>query len=137
MILLIAYANLVCGLYLSTAIACLFVFCKQKTAYEMRISDWSSDVCSSDLPGARRPGPPRRAQRHRALPGIRRSRLSLRGQPAVQGMAAADPESRQLAGVHDGPQAAPGVPAASRFLARGARCAGRILGRALNRQRGV
>src|SRR3546814_6535749 len=25
-------------------------FCKQKTAYEMRISDWSSDVCSSDLP---------------------------------------------------------------------------------------
>src|SRR3546814_12317165 len=27
-----------------------FVF-KQKTAYEMRISDWSSDVCSSDLPG--------------------------------------------------------------------------------------
>src|SRR3546814_386991 len=26
-----------------------FVFIKQKTAYEMRISDWSSDVCSSDL----------------------------------------------------------------------------------------
>src|SRR3546814_6895161 len=26
-----------------------FVFSKQKTAYEMRISDWSSDVCSSDL----------------------------------------------------------------------------------------
>src|SRR3546814_259862 len=29
----------------------LFFFFKQKTAYEMRISDWSSDVCSSDLPG--------------------------------------------------------------------------------------
>src|SRR3546814_3024772 len=29
---------------------CLYVFFfKQKTAYEMRISDWSSDVCSSDL----------------------------------------------------------------------------------------
>src|SRR3546814_1835288 len=27
----------------------LFYFFKQKTAYEMRISDWSSDVCSSDL----------------------------------------------------------------------------------------
>src|SRR3546814_1874802 len=27
-----------------------FFFVKQKTAYEMRISDWSSDVCSSDLP---------------------------------------------------------------------------------------
>src|SRR3546814_4151822 len=29
----------------------LFFFFKQKTAYEMRISDWSSDVCSSDLGG--------------------------------------------------------------------------------------
>src|SRR3546814_2227554 len=29
-----------------------FFFFKQKTAYEMRISDWSSDVCSSDLPAA-------------------------------------------------------------------------------------
>src|SRR3546814_10641191 len=35
----------------------IFVFFKQKTAYEMRISDWSSDVCSSDLPhgAGRRP----------------------------------------------------------------------------------
>src|SRR3546814_11593468 len=32
----------------------LFFFFKQKTAYEMRISDWSSDVCSSDLIDARR-----------------------------------------------------------------------------------
>src|SRR3546814_4363472 len=31
----------------------LFFFFKQKTAYERRISDWSSDVCSSDLPEAR------------------------------------------------------------------------------------
>src|SRR3546814_1004567 len=30
-------------------IICSFFFFKQKTAYEMRISDWSSDVCSSDL----------------------------------------------------------------------------------------
>src|SRR3546814_20079559 len=30
-------------------IALFFFFFKQKTAYEMRISDWSSDVCSSDL----------------------------------------------------------------------------------------
>src|SRR3546814_7339085 len=30
-------------------ISSLFFFFKQKTAYEMRISDWSSDVCSSDL----------------------------------------------------------------------------------------
>src|SRR3546814_14190107 len=32
----------------------LFFFFKQKTAYEMRISDWSSDVCSSDLAGIKR-----------------------------------------------------------------------------------
>src|SRR3546814_1295427 len=39
---------LVCGIL---AVVCFFVFFffKQKTAYEMRISDWSSDVCSSDL----------------------------------------------------------------------------------------
>src|SRR3546814_10656492 len=30
-----------------------FFFFKQKTAYEMRISDWSSDVCSSDLDNSR------------------------------------------------------------------------------------
>src|SRR3546814_3845098 len=30
-------------------LVCYFFFVKQKTAYEMRISDWSSDVCSSDL----------------------------------------------------------------------------------------
>src|SRR3546814_9470241 len=41
-----------------------FFFFKQKTAYEMRISDWSSDVCSSDLTlsttifAARRVAPP-------------------------------------------------------------------------------
>src|SRR3546814_6617431 len=34
---------------------CIFFF-KQKTAYEMRISDWSSDVCSSDLKGSRYDG---------------------------------------------------------------------------------
>src|SRR3546814_16092147 len=36
-------------LYLHTLSVLFFFFFKQKTAYEMRISDWSSDVCSSDL----------------------------------------------------------------------------------------
>src|SRR3546814_7227860 len=36
----------VCCLF---AVVFCFFFFKQKTAYEMRISDWSSDVCSSDL----------------------------------------------------------------------------------------
>src|SRR3546814_1854735 len=40
----------------------LFFFFKHKTAYEMRISDWSSDVCSSDLtPSDRRGARPRPA----------------------------------------------------------------------------
>src|SRR3546814_7264546 len=34
---------------LSSSLLMCFFFFKQKTAYEMRISDWSSDVCSSDL----------------------------------------------------------------------------------------
>src|SRR3546814_18370177 len=33
---------------------CFLVFFKQNTAYDMRISDWSSDVCSSDLLGRQR-----------------------------------------------------------------------------------
>src|SRR3546814_944398 len=50
---------LLCFYYFSFALYCLFLgyvifvvlffFFKQKTAYDMRISDWSSDVCSSDL----------------------------------------------------------------------------------------
>src|SRR3546814_8497056 len=35
---------------MSLSVRCCFFFFKQKTAYELRISDWSSDVCSSDLP---------------------------------------------------------------------------------------
>src|SRR3546814_2808268 len=34
---------------MSDLVLYFFFFFKQKTAYEMRISDWSSDVCSSDL----------------------------------------------------------------------------------------
>src|SRR3546814_10419315 len=40
-----------CRIYVAD---CWFFFFKQKTAYEMRISDWSSDVCSSDLRALRR-----------------------------------------------------------------------------------
>src|SRR3546814_3143408 len=38
-----------CALLLWCCWSFVFFFFKQKTAYEMRISDWSSDVCSSDL----------------------------------------------------------------------------------------
>src|SRR3546814_10542651 len=40
-----------CSLVLGLFLGLVFFFFKQKTAYEMRISDWSSDVCSSDLIG--------------------------------------------------------------------------------------
>src|SRR3546814_4310413 len=42
-----------CLVLLFGSICCYFFFFKQKTAYEMRISDWSSDVCSSDHPKAK------------------------------------------------------------------------------------
>src|SRR3546814_3683513 len=47
----------------------LFFFFKQKTAYEMRISDWSSDVCSSDLAGVG----------HRHGTGVARARTNFTG----------------------------------------------------------
>src|SRR3546814_13162892 len=47
------WATVICGsrcyLIFCVVCCCIFFFFKQKTAYEMRISDWSSDVCSSDL----------------------------------------------------------------------------------------
>src|SRR3546814_4467618 len=48
-------------MYVFLLFCSFFFFFKQKTAYEMRISDWSSDVCSSDLGVALGVG-----QRHRA-----------------------------------------------------------------------
>src|SRR3546814_15291771 len=52
-------------------LCCFFFFFKQKTAYEMRISDWSSDVCSSDLHESR--------HQHTASGGVRRRpRLAAR-----------------------------------------------------------
>src|SRR3546814_4403935 len=53
-----------CGSFVRIYRIVVFFF-KQKTAYEMRISDWSSDVCSSDLPVDSRP---RRARRGGGAP---------------------------------------------------------------------
>src|SRR3546814_2689926 len=50
----------------------LFFFFKQKTAYEMRISDWSSDVCSSDL-HRRKPRRGRQADAGRDGQGVQRT----------------------------------------------------------------
>src|SRR3546814_6172750 len=58
----------------------LFVFfCKQKTAYEMRISDWSSDVCSSDLIRERRDAQEQRLDRQQHLRAVRQRQQKLAG----------------------------------------------------------
>src|SRR3546814_10115843 len=68
--------------------SCLF---KQKTAYEMRISDWSSDVCSSDLAGLA----PRQQSKLRCLSrqrGTFRFRKDPRmGEPALEHRHSFDP----------------------------------------------
>src|SRR3546814_10841065 len=52
-VVVIVYIGISCVmidlLYVRMFLCCCVFFFKQKTAYEMRISDWSSDVCSSDL----------------------------------------------------------------------------------------
>src|SRR3546814_20628229 len=66
-----------------------FFFFKQKTAYEMRISDWSSDVCSSDLlrPAAGRGGSGQHARRrlhgrdHPRAPPHRRPGVLIMAKP--------------------------------------------------------
>src|SRR3546814_20411915 len=71
---------------------CIFFF-KQKTAYEMRISDWSSDVCSSDLTdcagGPDRPDDERQRFRHQ-LEG------ALCHQPAGRPFQLAQPRRRTV-----------------------------------------
>src|SRR3546814_16636525 len=75
-----------------------FFFFKQKTAYEMRISDWSSDVCSSDLRTVAR----RRVEHGTAGRGVlRRFPQPHRTQadaPAVPGRGHADDAGRRRQG---------------------------------------
>src|SRR3546814_10388689 len=67
-------------------VSSIFFFFKQKTAYEMRISDWSSDVCSSDVAGLRADGAQRRRGFGGAAParngGDRRDHLIYHFDPA-------------------------------------------------------
>src|SRR3546814_16032907 len=75
---------------------CLYTvvfFFKQKTAYEMRISDWSSDVCSSDLHGGR-PGRDRHMVREEVVAPGRRAAMAQVGHQCDR--------HRQQAGVRHG-----------------------------------
>src|SRR3546814_10202831 len=75
----------------SSSFVCLlffFFFFKQKTAYEMRISDWSSDVCSSDLSaGSAIPAPA-------AITG-RRRRSHVESRPSMNSRLISSPTSRK------------------------------------------
>src|SRR3546814_5894088 len=82
-----------CGRVVVSLLCCvmsyiLVFFFKQKTAYEMRISDWSSDVCSSDLQ-SRRLGL-KRAHRFRpSLSGRRAMRIAIASDHAAWELKAA------------------------------------------------
>src|SRR3546814_9011296 len=75
----------------------VFFFFKQKTAYEMRISDWSSDVCSSDLAQPLRAHFPgsldgeRRSPAHRHPSRLARHRGAAQGREGDGGGAASRP----------------------------------------------
>src|SRR3546814_11039852 len=62
-------------------ISVVFFFFKQKTAYEMRISAWSSDVCSSDLPHGLPAQPHRGAEQRRGRATLRHFREDGRTAP--------------------------------------------------------
>src|SRR3546814_11872327 len=85
---LVVILNLVLFFLLVLLLFFVFFFFKQKTAYEMRISDWSSDVCSSDLGNRDRAGPPGKPTR-RATNGRRpvraRDDLDRQAQQCRQG----------------------------------------------------
>src|SRR3546814_17063415 len=92
-------------------LCCIFVFfflVKQKAAYEMRISDWRSDVCSSDLPFAvREHGPAlhyegtgrRQRRRDRRLVHRRGCELAAQGTPGQPaGRELRNPAGARMAG---------------------------------------
>src|SRR3546814_6354948 len=60
-------------------------FCKQKTAYEMRISDWSADVCSSDLLKARLGGRTAIGARIDAVQGVFKKIFNVEADFATDG----------------------------------------------------
>src|SRR3546814_2939924 len=79
----------------------VFFFFNHKTAKEIRISDWSSDVCSSDLrraAGARGAGDWRRSHRH-GLARARLRRAPLRRQRRLPGFPCRDLSLRRALGV--------------------------------------
>src|SRR3546814_6292 len=91
---------------------------KQKTAYERRISDWSSDVCSSDLPASR-------LSRYLATgpanePAMFDTHLACAGktQPRAIGLPSPKPPAGRSGAVSRGPTREPGVSEGTNRLAQ-------------------
>src|SRR3546814_2004161 len=72
----------------------VFFFFKQKTAYEMRISDWSSDVCSSDLTNSARSCA--RSKRSTPVPRLTARSLPLAQRRSASGSNSRTPASRNV-----------------------------------------
>src|SRR3546814_878033 len=78
-----------------------FFFFKQKTAYEMRISDWSSDVCSSDLNASNASGS-RNHERSALTPKINRKKAAAKARIVRRGKSPrrASPICSSVPGAH-------------------------------------
>src|SRR3546814_5257886 len=79
-------------------LVCFFFF-KQKTAYEMRISDWSSDVCSSDLEAAIAALPEEIAglpeiERTKSAPALKQDAAPVEDLSGLQAEVAANPQDQ-------------------------------------------
>src|SRR3546814_5786835 len=77
---------ILCMQFVVCVLHCFFFF-KQKTAYERRISDWSSDVCSSDLPQRQDARHRRRVRRRRSADRVRRGGPDRRWRDRARGRA--------------------------------------------------
>src|SRR3546814_11664590 len=75
----------------SVVYSCCFFFFKQKTAYEMRISDWSSDVCSSDLSDDGKEASARAGDCRGEPPALHLSGRQRRREPAASGRGVSRP----------------------------------------------
>src|SRR3546814_676071 len=91
-------------LLLISVLVYFFFFFKHKTAYELRISDWSSDVCSSDLASSELEVQSRRECPRRAIggPSIVDRGKSVHDKGFVQGVGDREPQAYLFRRIRDG-----------------------------------
>src|SRR3546814_8024521 len=109
--ILVSFGKLCGGYWLA-----IVFFFKQKTAYEMRISDWSSDVCSSDLINGRRQAGWACAH-HQAIQGRRHSAIARTNVAPTAGRGA-EPRPPRLRAPTEPPSAVPARACESRHRCR-------------------